>query len=107
MDVTIIRADGESERLTNCEKKMAVFCAINAYQHYDVGGRPEHVHRITEAQLAAVNRAMGARAPHEPWKQAGLLCNTLDKLKQLAVDDDLIEMSDERWHQVRPLLAAL
>jgi hypothetical protein len=107
MDMVVFKEGGEMETLGDCERKMAVFCAIDAYLGYDVEGRPADPDRITQQQVHAMNRAMGARSPLEAWREAELLDVPLPELRALDTSQDLVAMSDEEWRQIGPKLGEL
>lgn len=97
--LVVRRGDGSCEVLKDCEKKMAAFCAIDAYVDYDVGGRPQDPNVITKRQVHAANRAMRARSSNAAWQALlGDPPREVDKLKGICADLDLIETSDEEWY---------
>ena len=108
MSIVVSTRSGKSEVLTDCERKMAVFCAVDAYMDYDVKGRPrpEEPDAITDTQVHAANRAMGARCPLSAW--TGLLSEPQVELRAVDVSWDLIGLSEDRWQrEARPALKRL
>jgi len=105
MNLVIPLPDGRIEMFGDCERKVAVFCAIDAYLKYDVEGRPDDPNIITMEQIEAMNRAMQARSPHGPW--ARLVGAPLRELVAIDASCDLIAMSDQEWHSVRLALRDL
>jgi len=101
MDIVVSKSTGATETLGDCERKMAVFCAIDAYLGYDVAGHPCDPDKISDQQVHAMNRAMMARSPLKNWETAGLLNAPLAELEALDASWDLIGMSDEEWRCAR------
>jgi hypothetical protein len=97
--------------LTECERRLHAFCAIDAYFGYDVAGKgdpPDPPDWITRTQLRAANGPMRAFTFVTDWERRGLLAAPLPELSPdvIPLDADLVEMDDAAWCTLRPHMRA-
>ena len=97
-NLVVRQCDGSHDVIKDCEQKMAAFCTMDpSYIEYDVDGRLHNPNNITAHQVDAMNRALQTRSPVKVWENHGLLVESLEELKAIDTDWDLIAMSDEEW----------
>ena len=90
----------------NCIAKLRHFCEYDAFPYYDLVGYQYEAEndQFQNQLLSAANKAMMARSPRKAW--AVFLDKPLPFLKDIPVDVDLVESSNDAYAAARKLLYA-
>jgi len=96
--IRVVSHEGSVLCLSRCREKLLTFCLYDAYEDYDAIASCDEV--VTREQFDAVNDAMKANAPLEPWLKF-LSPNPIPGLAAVPEDIDVIDSADDEYAVVR------